>query len=104
MRKWSEMMIEMGYKHAKLCNEDSVTYINCLIEGAGMRLVMVTVYNSLVSTKRIKKIQDLPIEEKNTLWVQTKEFTDNKLNLQETINLSKALYAIEYLLNNPACA
>lgn len=92
------MFIEMGYKHAKMCNEDSVSYINCLVKGAGIRLVMVTIYNALVATKRIKKIEDIPIEEKITLWEQTKEFANNTLSLAETIKLSRCLYALEYLL------
>lgn len=102
MKPFSEMILDLGRKQAAMCNDNSVTYINCLITADGIRALMVLVYNSLVSTKRIQKIQNLSIEEKNTLWVQTKEFADNKLNLQETINLSKSLYAIEYLLNNPA--
>lgn len=99
VKTWSEMWIELGYKHAAMCNENSVSYINCLVDGVGLRLIMVTVYNALVVTKRIIKIEDIAVEEKNTLWLQTKEFANNTLNLQETIKLSKCLYALEYLLN-----
>lgn len=98
-RTSAEIWIEIGYKQAKLCNENSPVYIKCLVEGQGMRLVMTSVYNVLVSTKRINKIETLPIEEKNTLWEQTKEFAKDSLSLTETIRLSKCLYALEFLLN-----
>lgn len=97
-RTWNEMIIEMGYKHAKMCNENSVVYIGCLVKGAGMRLIMELVYKSLITTKKIKKIEDLPLEEKTALWAQTKEFAANTLSLSETIMLSKSLYALEFLL------
>lgn len=98
-KTWNDSWIELGYKQARICNENSVGYINFLVAGNSTRAVMVEVYNTLVRTKRIQKIEDLPLDEKNTLWEQTKEFSDNNLNLKETINLSKCLYAIEYLLN-----
>lgn len=95
---WSDMMIDMGYEHAKMCNENSVGYIQTLVSGTGMRMIMTTVYNSLVAKKKISKIEDLSLEEKNTLWLQTKEFANNTLSLAETIKLSKSLYTLEYLL------
>lgn len=97
-KTWNEQWIELGYKQARMCNENSVGYINFLVKADGIRAVMVEVYNALIRTNRIKKIEDIPIDEKNTLWEQTKEFADNNLNLKETIKLSKCLYAIEYLL------
>lgn len=98
MKTWTEMVIEMGYKHAKMCNEDSVNYINCLVKGRGMRLVMEMVYKSLITSKKIIRIEDLTVEEKTLLWEQTKEFAAGELNNSETIKLSKCLYAIEFLL------
>lgn len=97
-KTWSESFIEIGYKQAALCNENSPAYINCLVNGIGIRMVMVTVYNTLVFKKKIIKIEDLPVDEKNTLWEQTKEFAKGELNLTETIRLSKCLYALEYLI------
>jgi len=93
------MWIELGYKQARICNEDSVNYINCLVKGRGLRMIMEMVYKSLLTAKRISRIEELPIEEKMTLWEQTKEFANDTLNLPETIKLSKCLYALEYLLN-----
>lgn len=98
MKSWNDMWIELGYKQAKMCNENSPSYINCLVTGAGIRMIMVTVYNVLIATKKVTQIENLPLDEKNLLWGQTKEFADNNLNLQETIKLSKCLYAIEFLL------
>lgn len=100
-KTWNELWIEMGYKQAKMCNENSPSYINCLVTGAGMRMVLVTVYNILVATKRVQRIEYLDLEEKNLLWEQTKELANNTLNLQETIKLSRCFYAIEYLLTQP---
>lgn len=97
-KTWSESWIEIGYKQVAMCNENSPIYISSLVNCIGMRMVMVTVYNSLVLKKKIEKIEDLPLEEKNILWKQTKEFAKDSLSLIETIRLSKALYALEYLL------
>jgi hypothetical protein len=101
VKTWNELFIDIGYKQAAMCNENSFSYINCLISADGIRNLMVSVYNSLITKKLLSKIENLSIEEKNILWIQTKEFAANKLNLNETISLSKSLYAIEYLLNNP---
>lgn len=95
---YSESIIEVGRKQAAMCNENSIAYINCLVTCEGMRSVMVMVYNVLTYTKAILKIENIPLEEKNTLWEQTKEFANNTLDLKETIRLSRCLYAIEYLL------
>lgn len=91
-------ILEIGRKQAAMCNENSVAYINCLVTCEGMRNVMCMVYNVLTYTKAIPKIETIPTEEKNTLWLQTKEFADNRLDLKETIRLSKSLYALEFLL------
>ena len=96
---YSESIIEVGRKQAAMCNENSLAYINCLVTCEGMRSVMVMVYNVLTYTKAIAKIENIPLEEKNTLWEQTKEFANNTLSLPETIRLSKCLYALEYLIN-----
>jgi len=96
---YSDMLLDAGYKQAAMCNNDSVTYINCLVACVGIRQFMLHIYNGLVGSKRIPKIENLPVEEKNSLWEQTKEFANNTLNLPETIKLSKCLYALEYLLN-----
>lgn len=97
-RTWTEMWIDIGYKQAKMCNEDSVNYINCLVKGRGMRLIMEMVYKALVTAKKINKIEEIPLEEKIILWEQTKDFAVGELNLSETIKLSKCLFALEYLL------
>lgn len=93
------MVLDLGYKQATLCNNDSFTYINCLVKNEGMRSTIVMVYNVLVSTKRIPKIENLTFDGKTALWEQTKEFAKDNLNLQETIRLSKCLYALEYLIS-----
>lgn len=95
---YSERILEIGRKQAAMCNENSVAYINCLVTCEGMRNVMCMVYNVLTYTKSIPKIESIPTEEKHTLWEQTKEFAKDTLSLAETIRLSKALFALEYLI------
>jgi len=96
---YSDMLLEIGSKQATMCNDDSVTYINCLVTCDGMRQLMATVYACLTYIKRLPKIEDLSLEEKTTLWEETKEFANNRLDLKETIKLSKCLYTIEHFLN-----
>lgn len=95
---YSDILIKIGKQQAAMCNNNSVVYINCLVKFSTMRHLMTSIYNALVHTKFVSKIEDLPLEEKTTLWEQTKAFANNTLNLPETIKLSKCLYAIEYLL------
>ena len=96
---YSESIIEVGRKQAAMCNENSVAYINCLVTCEGMRSVMAMVYNVITYTRRAPKIENIPLEEKNFLWMQTKDFAKDSLSLPETIRLSKCLYALEYILN-----
>lgn len=95
---YSDMLINVGKQQAALCNNNSITYINCLVKFGTMRQLMTSVYFTLVHTNQVSKIENLPLEEKTALWAQTKEFAANTLSLSEMIKLSRCLYALEYLL------
>lgn len=95
----NQLFYELGKKQIELLHQDNCAYIECLVVCDSSREVMHTVYKSLISMKLIPKIEALPLQDKNVLWEQAKEFSKDRLDKNKTIVLSKSLYAIEYYLS-----
>jgi hypothetical protein len=98
-RTLDDQFCEVGIKQAILFRSDPETYKKCLVSGGSIRGVMTEVYKSLLANNRAKGIESLPEGEKQNLWNMAKELAEGRLSYQETINLAKALYALEILLN-----
>ena len=64
-----------------------------------IRSVWVGIYYWSVGMKMIQKIEHLDPETKAELWKNTKELCERPLDKETMINVSKALYTIEYYLN-----
>ena len=56
-------------------------------------------YNILVRSKRMTAMQNLAQPEKETLWLQAKEFANGRLEQKDLIRVCKALLTLEYFLN-----
>lgn len=65
-----------------------------------LRSMWYGIYGDSVLNKVFIPVENLPIEEKTTLWDYTRQIAP-ELNREDKIKLSKCLYAIEYYLNNP---
>jgi hypothetical protein len=83
---------------AGLFENNNQVYIDCLVKFESPRHILTLAYSALVASKQIKSIESLPIEEKNKLWALTKEFAAGKLEKNKTLELSKALYTLEFYL------
>lgn len=88
----------MGRKQAGLFENNNQVYIDCLVKFDSPRHILTLAYSALVASKQIKPIESLPIEEKNQLWGLTKEFAAGKMEKDKTLELSKALYTLEFYL------
>lgn len=64
-----------------------------------MRNNMRHLYSCLVIAKLITPIEFMEIEEKETLWESAKEYSKQRLNLKDTVDLCKSLCALEYSLS-----
>ena len=64
-----------------------------------IRSVWVGIYYWTVGMKKIQKIEHLDPDAKKELWKNTKELCERPLDKETMIEVSKALYTIEYYLN-----
>lgn len=100
MKRVVDLFIELGKKQANLFSESHIPYIECVVTCAGMRNVMLTVYNSAVFRGEIKPLEILPQEDKLSIWETAKEMSKDRLDKNGVIELSKVLHTLEYYLNN----
>ena|ERR1700749_2645065 len=91
--------IILGRKQHELFLSDNLLYMECLIKFDGPRTILNYAYKSLVSHRLADPIESFPIDQKKYLWETAKEFSLGRLNQEKTIELAKALYTLEYFLN-----
>lgn len=95
----SNIYLEIGKAQVELFYQNNLDYINSLVTCDSIRGLMNSIYNFLTDTKKIEKIETLELEYRQSLWDQTKEYAAGRLDKKKAIELSKALYTLEYLLN-----
>lgn len=97
---WEQVMWGIGRKEVAYFEEDNLFYLDSIIFSNLRRSIMVWVYNDLVQAKKIDDVGRLDIEVKESMWATVKEIcagkTDDKQKMAE---IAKALYVIEYFLN-----
>lgn len=91
--------IEIGKKQAIDFMNNNVAFMEVLITCVVPIKLMLLCYRSLVIKKAIKELESLPVNQKNTIWEQAKEFSNGRLNKDQLIDLCRSLYTLEYLLN-----
>lgn len=88
--------IVFGAKQMDVFERDNIAFCNCLVFGQGLRKCMLHVYSAIIKHGFAPKIEDLPIAEKEVLWLRAKDVAGEiLLGKEEMIELSKALYVIE---------
>ena len=88
--------IIFGVKQMELFDKDNVTFVNCLVFGEGMRKSMIEIYRAIVKYGMAPKIEDLPVPEKEKIWIRANAVAEKRLmDKEQLIELSKALYVIE---------
>lgn len=96
MNPENDQWIIFGAKQMDVFDQNNIAFCNCLVFGEGLRRCMVEVYKAIVKYKFASKIEDLPIAEKEGLWLRAKDVAGEiLLGKEEMIELSKALYVIE---------
>lgn len=95
MNPETDPWIIFGVKQMALFDSDNVTFVNCLVFGEGMRKSMIEVYRSIVKHGLALNIEDLPVSEKEKIWLRANAVAENRIGKEQLIELSKALYVIE---------
>lgn len=95
MNPETDPWIIFGAKQMELFDRDNITYVNCLVFGEGMRKSMIEVYRAIVKYGIVPKIEDLPVPEKEKIWLRANAVAENRIAKEQLIELSKALYVIE---------
>lgn len=93
------LWMDLAIKQSKLFIEDNVNYSNAIVNCDSIRYIWVCAYNALVRLHLLGPLEGLPTSEKNNVWETAKEISAGRVNLPKTIELSKALYCLEYVLN-----
>ena len=93
------LWMDLAIKQSRLFSEDNVNYTNALVTCDSIRNIWVCAYKGLVRIHYLGPLEGLSVSEKNNVWETAKEISAGRLNNAETIQLSKALYCLEYVLN-----
>lgn len=72
--------------------------MSCLVKFNSQRYILLWCYASLVGNKKIKLMEALDKDDKESIWAMAKEIADGRINKNDVIELCKALYTLEYLL------
>lgn len=98
----NEKILECGRKYAQYFEEDNLKFTEALLILGGSRKFMNWVYRILVGRKLLTKLEDLPQEDKESLWSFVKEICVGQHRTKEKMHqMVIVFYTIEYLLNNP---
>lgn len=95
MSEW----LELGKKQSSLFVDNNLSYMESLVTCIVPRKIMHMCYYILLANKKIKKIEDLPLDQKTSIWEMAKEISNGRLGGPDLIILSKCLYALEFFLN-----
>ena len=92
--------LDLGRKQAAVFTDNNLGYVESLITCVVPKKIMIMCYYILLRQKALIKIEDLPLDQKTTLWETSKYFDKGRLNKDQIVELAKCLYTVEYFLNN----
>jgi hypothetical protein len=95
----NELRIRIGKELSDSFEKDHVSFIDFMVKSIPVRWLFFLSYRSLCDYNKIIPIENLPEKNKRALWEQTKEIANGRLNNFRLIELSYALYCLEYYLN-----
>lgn len=98
MKSLNSTFIEMGRKQAELFHQNNQVYIDCLVKFDSPRHIMLLAYSVLVGSGKLVPVESLPLEDKNQLWILTKEFAAGRMEKTKSLELAKALYTLEHYM------
>lgn len=94
------MFVEIGKMFAVDFEKNNVGFCKGLPAAKVAMSILESCYNIFLYQKKIKKIEDLPENEKQIIWETAKELSNGRLqNNEQMKTLCRALYSLEYLLS-----
>lgn len=90
-------VINYGIMFIEKFESDNDTYMQMLISCGTVRQMMAWVYCCLVADKKLLPLDKVEIVFKQRLWQEVKNIACGKLNNDQCICLSKALYVLKNL-------
>lgn len=92
-------ILELGAKQALMFSDNHLAYTELLVTANTPRLILSYCYSTLCRLGKLQPIEELQLEQKYILWETAKEFSKDRLNKDEMVQLVKSLYSLEYYLN-----
>lgn len=90
--------IELGKRLASNFQSDMVGFAKALPGGTVAKYALCSCYDILLSQKKIKRMEDLTIEEKKIIVGTARDIEDGRINNNEQmIRLCKCLYVLNFL-------
>lgn len=93
---WDDWFMTLGNKYVDWFLAGKFQVEN-IVKFACVREVLVEVYTILVKTKQLAKIDDLQLDDKNTLWNDCKPYIE-RLSTKERIKFCKCYWALSCLV------
>lgn len=91
-----EIAIFLGNMQVKLFDSNQPEYMDVFCSGEGIRKILCTYYNSLVSENKIDPIEKLEPVYKKELYETAKEIAAGRLDTQGCVQLCKCLHVLSY--------
>ena len=99
-KKVNDLIFNSGRVYAKLFEEDNLNFTASMLLFGGCRELMKWVYSMLVARKLVTKMEDLPNDQKQSMWDFVKEICINEHRTQKKMHeMVIVFYTIEYFLN-----
>lgn len=89
----------LAVEQSKVFIDNNVSYTEALVNATSIRYIWQVCYSYFVNTKQLPPLERISVEDKTHVWETAKEIAAGRLNNKKTIELSKALYCLEYVLN-----
>lgn len=99
--KWvNDQIIDVGRKYARLFEEDNLKFTNAMLFLSGSRKFVKWIYRLLVNRKLLMPLEDLPQEQKESMWEFVKDICKGGDRIKEKMHeMAIVFYVIEYFLN-----
>jgi hypothetical protein len=96
------LTIDLGKMYAADFEKDNILFCKGL-PGAPVAMYILSIcYEIFINKDKMKRLEDLPDEEKKIVWETAKEFSAGRITNNEKMKrLCKCLYSLEYILNIP---
>lgn len=99
-RQIDDIIFDSGRKYAQMFEDDNLKFTEALLFLGGSRRLMKWVYGMLVSRNLITKMEDLPQDQKQSMWEFVKEICVGEHRTQQKMHeMAIVFYVIEYFLN-----